>query len=222
MRMSKKKRATVVRRTAVGVAAGAAVGVAVAGAVSAARKADQTPPKLPAPGATIEADLASKGLELSFAGQKVKTGPLQGKAAFEIEVNKGDPSSVRTRVNEFYLTSPEDKGAVTVAVSPIAHNVKDQSVLRLAKTASPKFHHTLKLALTVTVGNPRALGLPAETDEPLVLTVREPAELLGKLTGFPAAGSAYKLDGPTPLSLPGQPKNDIASILKFPLKLEAF
>ncbi|WP_460496074.1 hypothetical protein [Glycomyces tarimensis] len=201
-------------------AAGAAVGLAVAGVAVAARKTEQPIPKLPAPGATVEVDLTSKGIELAFVGQKINTGRLQGKATFEIESNKGDPSSVRTKVSEFYLTSPAHMGGVRIAISPTARDQKDQSVLRLTESGSPKFQHTLTLGLSITVRYPDVLGLPAETDEPLSLTVKEPAELLGKLTGFPAKGAVYKINGPTPLALPGQPENDVASILRFPLKVE--
>jgi hypothetical protein len=220
MKMSKKKRAKVARRVAAGAVAASAVGVAVAGIAVAARRTEQTPPKLPAPGATIEVDLASKGIELVFVGQKINTGPLKGKATFEIEPNKGDPSSVLTRVGEFYLTSPAKQGGITIAVDATARSDKDPSVLRHDKPGSPKLHHTLELALTITVRYPEVLGLPADTEEPLSLTARDAATLVGRLNGFPLKGTRYKLREEAALSLPGQPRSDVATILKFPVRVE--
>ncbi|MQM25901.1 hypothetical protein [Glycomyces albidus] len=219
MQTSKKKRAKVVRRVATGAIAASAVGVAVAGVAVAARRTEQVVPKLPAPGATYEVDLTSKGIELVFAGQKVNTGPLKGKATFEIESSKGDPSAVQTRITEFYLTSPAKQGGVTIAIEPGRHN-RERSILRHDKSESPKFNHTLKAALTITVRYPEVLGLPADTEEPLSLTARSAATLVAKLNGFPPKGARYKLKEETPLSLPGQPQSDVATILKFPVRLE--
>ena len=220
MQTSKSKRAKVVRRVATGAVAASVVGVAVAGVAVAARRTERVIPKLPAPGATIEVDLASKGLELVFAGQKVNTGALKGKATFEIESSKGDPSAVQTKVTEFYLTSPAKQGGVTIAFEAGARSVKGQSVLRHDKAGSPKLQHTLSVALTITVRYPEVLGLPGDTEEPLSLTAKDAATLVGKLNDFPPKGSRYKLKDEATLSLPGQPQSDVATILKFPLKVE--
>jgi hypothetical protein len=220
--MSKKKRAKVVRRVATGAVAATAVGVAVAGVALAAQRTEQTVPKLPAPGSTIEVDIASKGLELVFVGQKIKTGPLKGKATFEIESNKGDPSSVQTKVTEFYLTSPAKQGGVTIAIEPANRNAKDRSVLRHNRSESPKFEHTLKVGLNITVRYPEVLGLPADTEEPLTLKAEDAAVLIGKLSGFPPRSARYKLKDVAELSLPGQPGSDLATIVRFPLKVDGF
>ncbi|MDA1361891.1 hypothetical protein O1R50_19845 [Glycomyces luteolus] len=207
---------------ATGAVAASAVGVAVAGVALAAQRTEQVVPKLPAPGATIEVDLASKGLELVFVGQKVKTGPLRGKATFEIESNKGDPSSVQTKISEFYLTSPAKQGGITIAIEPAGRNSKDRSVLRHNRSESPKLQHTLKVPLNITVRYPEILGLPADTEEALTLKAEDAAVLIGRLNGFPAKGARYKLKETTELSLPGQPGNEVATILKFPIRLEGF
>lgn len=216
----KKQRAKVVRRVATGAAAASVVGVAVAGAAIAARRTEQTVPKLPAPGATIEVDLASKGLELVFVGQKVKTGPLKGKATFEIEPSKGDPSAVETKIKEFFLTSPAKQGGITIAIEPTARSSKDRSVLRHSRTESPQLDHVLRAPLTITVRYPEVLGLPSDTEEPLSLTAEDAVTLVGKLSAFPAKGARYKLKYVSELSLPGQPNSGVASIVKFPLKVD--
>jgi hypothetical protein len=217
----KKQRAKIARRVATGAVVASAVGVAAAGVAVAARKTEQVVPKLPAPGATFEVDLASKGLELVFVGQKVNTGPLKGKATFEIESSKGDPSAVQTKISEFYLTSPAKQGGVTIAIEPAAKKKEERrSVLRHEKPGSPKFDHTLNVALTITVRYPEVLGLPADTDEPLSLTAKDAATLVAKLTGFPPKGARYKLRESAELTLPGQPDSDVATILKFPVRVE--
>lgn len=222
MKLSKKKRAKIIRRVATGAVAASAVGVAVAGVALAARRTEQTVPKLPAPGATIGVDLSSKGLELIFAGQRVKTGPLEGKAIFEIEPNRGDPSSVQTKLSEFHLTSPAKQGGVTIAIEPTTRNGKDQSVLRHNRSRSPMFEHELRVPLTITVGNPEALGLPAHTEESLTLTAEDPAILVGKLSAFPPKGARYRLEDATELSLPGQPTIAVATIVRFPVRVNGF
>jgi hypothetical protein len=220
--MSKKKRAKVIRRVTTGAVAASAVGVAAAGIALAARRTEQTVPKLPAPGATIGVDLASKGLELIFAGQKIKTGPLEGRAIFEIEPNKGDPTSVQTKLSEFYLTSPAKQGGVTIAIEATTRKNKDRSVLRRNRSKVPSFEHALRVPLTITVRNPEALGLPADTEESLTLTAEDPAILMGKLSSFPPRGARYKLKDATELSLPGQPGIGVATIVKFPIKVNGF
>jgi hypothetical protein len=218
----KKQRAKIARRVATGAVVASAVGVAAAGVALAAQRTEQTVPKLPAPGATFEADLTSKGLELVVAGQQVNTGPLTGKATFDIDSNNDDPSSVRTTISEFRLTSPVKKGGVTVAVEPADQNGKDRSVLRHDRSKSPKLEHTLSVPLTITVRHPTVLGLPSETEEPLTLQAEDAAVLIGQLSGFPLKNARYKLEEATELSQHGQSGNETATLLKFPVKLEGF
>lgn len=217
----KQRRARTVRRVTVGVAAGAAVGLAVAGAAVAARRTERVLPKLPAPGATVDAELISKGVELAVAGHKIRTGPLQGRAVFEIEAHRGDPAAVRTRIKEFHLASTDVGGGVTITVEPQSVSKHDPSVLQRASAESPRFQHSLTVPCVITIANPRALGLPAGTDEPLMLKANVPAELAGKPSGFPDARARYRLKERTVLSVVEQPGRE-ASILKFPLRIQQF
>jgi hypothetical protein len=214
-----KGRSKLNRRVATGVVAASAVGVAAAGIAIAASRTERPIPKLPAPGATIEMELISKGVELVFVGHKVNTGPLKGNITFEVSTNPGDPSSVQTKVSEFFLTSPAKQGGITIAIEP-ERNIGDQSLLRHSKTQSRTFEHTLNLPLKITVRYPEVVGLPADTEEPLSLSVRSPAVLVGKLAGFPDKGARYRLKETIALALPGQPNTDVATIVKFPVKVE--
>jgi hypothetical protein len=217
---SARRRSKLNHRVATGAAVAGAVGIAAAGIAIAASRTERPIPKLPAPGATIEMDLISKGIELVFVGHKVNTGPLKGNITFEVSANTGDPTSVQTKVSEFFLTSPAKQGGITIAIEPSKRDDGDQSVLRHHRTQSPTFEHTLNLPLKITVRYPEVLGLPADTEEPLSLSVRTPAVLVGKLAGFPDKGARYRLKETIALALPGQPNTDVATIEKFPVKVE--
>ena len=216
----KKQRARIVRRTTAAVAAGAVVGLAVTGAVVASKRTDRVLPKLPAPGATVDSELISKGVELSVGGDRIRTGPLQGRAVFEIEEQRGDLAAVRTRIKEFRLTSAADRGGVTITVEARSGAKYDASVLQRASAESPRFQHTLALPCVITIANPRALGMRAGT-EPLKLKATLPVELSGKPFGFPDDRARYGLRDKTALSVEEGPGRE-ASILKFPLKIQQF
>ncbi|QLJ06389.1 hypothetical protein HZZ00_19440 [Streptomyces sp. NEAU-sy36] len=55
--------------------------------------------------------------------------------------------------------------------------------------------------------------------EPLVLTTKDPAKLIGKLTQYPPRGDLYQLQDPVDLVLPDDPDTTIATIQKFPAKV---
>ncbi|AXB48191.1 hypothetical protein A4R43_00360 [Amycolatopsis albispora] len=59
----------------------------------------------------------------------------------------------------------------------------------------------------------------ARTHEPLVLTTKEPAQLIGRLTQFPPRGDLYRLQNPVDLVLPDNPDTTIATIERFPVKI---
>lgn len=215
----KRKRARTVRRVTTGVAAGAAVGLAAAGVAVAARRTERVLPKLPAPGATAEVELLSKGIELVVAGQKVRTGPLQGRATFEVEEHPDDPGAVRTRITAFRLASSNDRGAM-VTVEHRAAARSDATVLRRMSPRSPRFQHTLALACAITIANPRALGLPERTDDPLKLRANVPIELVGKPADFPDFRALYKLREPSALS--GERGQGEATVQKFAFQIRGF
>ncbi|MEV3938459.1 hypothetical protein AB0K52_21090 [Glycomyces sp. NPDC049804] len=215
----KRKRARTVRRVTTGVAAGAAVGLAVAGVAVAARRTERVLPKLPAPGATAQVQLVSKGIELAVAGRKIRTGPLQGRATFEIEAHPDDPGAVRTRITEFRLSSTGARDAV-VTVEQRAGARTDATVLRRVSPRSARFQHTLALECEVNIANPRALGLPEATDDPLSLRANVPVELVGKPADFPDFDAVYKLHEPIALSGPNGAGE--ASMLRFSFQIQGF
>lgn len=218
----KKRREKTVRRVTTGVAAGAVVGLAVAGVAVAARRTERVVPKLPAPGATADVEVLSKGIEVVVAGRKIRTGPLQGRAAFEIEANQTDPAAVRTRIKEFHLASIGDREGVTVTVDlePRAGRRDVASGLRRVSAESPRFRHTIALPCIITITNTGTLDLPAGVDETLALAVSVPLQLSGKPSGFPDDRAQYRLNEEIELSGSGLPLGGRASITKFPLQIK--
>lgn len=218
----KQQRAKTVRRVTAAVAAGAVVGLAVTGVAVAAKRTERVLPKLPAPGATIDAELMSKGIELSVAGERIRTGPLQGRAVFEIEEQAGDRAAVRTRIKEFRLAASDDRGEVTVTVEPRSNPAQEPSVLERAAAESLRFQHTLRLACVITIAEPRAFGLRGgDADKPLKLKATIPVELAGKPLGFPDDRARYGLKHKTALTVAKGTHRE-ASLLRFPLKIQQF
>ncbi|MEV3936789.1 hypothetical protein AB0K52_12535 [Glycomyces sp. NPDC049804] len=215
----KQQRARTVRHVTASVAAGAVVGLAVAGVAVAAKRTERVLPKLPAPGATIEAELMSKGIELNVANERLRTGPLQGRAVFEIEEHGVELAAVRTKIKEFRLSSADDRGEIAITVEPRQGAERESSALRRASAQSPRFQHTLTLACVITIDNPRAFGLDA--DKPLKLKSKLPVELSGKPFGFPDDRARYGLKGKAALSVVGSPARD-ASLVRFPLRIQQF
>jgi hypothetical protein len=217
----KQQRARTVRRVTAAVAAGAVVGLAVTGVAVAAKRTERVLPKLPAPGATIDAELMSKGIELSVAGERIRTGPLQGRAVFEIEEHAGGRAAVRTRIKEFRLAASDDRGEVTVTVEPRPIAGQEPSVLERAAAESLRFQHTLRMACVITIADPRAFGLRGDVDKPLKLKATIPVELSGKPLGFPDDRARYGLKHKTALSVVKGTHRE-ASLLRFPLKIQQF
>jgi hypothetical protein len=217
----KQKRARTVRRVTASVAAGAVVGLAVAGVAVAAKRTERVVPKLPAPGATVDAELMSKGIELTVEGERVRTGPLQGRAVFEIQEHAGDRTAVRTRIKEFHLAASDNRGAISVTLEPRSEALQDPSVLERASAESPRFHHSLRVHCVITIDNPRAFGLRFDADKPLRLKTTFPAEFSGRPSGLPDDRARYGLKGKTALSIVDQPGRE-ASLLRFPLKIQQF
>ncbi|WP_103348112.1 hypothetical protein [Amycolatopsis sp. CA-128772] len=68
------------------------------------------------------------------------------------------------------------------------------------------------LSFTMTIDQP-------DRAEPLVLTPREPAQPVGRLTQFPPKGDLYQLQNPVDLIDLENPDDTVATIRKFPVKI---
>ncbi|WP_211234932.1 hypothetical protein [Glycomyces arizonensis] len=221
MTMSARRRKGFGRRLAAAAAAAGMTVLVAAGAAGAAapdETPEQIPPSLPAVGETFDLPMAMEGLELTINGRTVTTGPLQGNVTFKIEENP-DPltPSVLATPAGFKLSGQvePDGGTITIEQNDVAIDAK--SVLKLTQQFPPRYEQVVSLPLSVTIDHPEAST--AEQSEPLVLTTKEPGQLVGSLTQFPPRGDVYQLENPIDLALPDDPNTTIATIDKFPVKV---
>ncbi|MFE6615555.1 hypothetical protein [Amycolatopsis sp. NPDC057786] len=89
-------------------------------------------------------------------------------------------------------------------------------MLRLTRKFPPRCQRSLQLGFTMIIDQPDDLG---RIHEPLVLTTKDPAQLVGHLTQFPPSGDHYRLQNPVDLILPDEPDSTIATIQRFPVKV---
>ncbi|WP_205215191.1 hypothetical protein [Amycolatopsis albispora] len=140
---------------------------------------------------------------------------FKGGIKFRVEFNPEDPyNSVRLRVIGFRAAAelPETEGG-TVTLDQEDVDVDAKSLLTLKNRFPPRYEQTTVLNFTMTVDT------GARTHEPLVLTTKEPAQLIGRLTQFPPRGDLYRLQNPVDLVLPDNPDTTIATIERFPVKI---
>lgn len=78
----------------------------------------------------------------------------------------------------------------------------------------------LPVDLTITINHdPCRPEATHALREPVILTTKDPAKLIGKLTQFPPRGDLYQLQNPVDLVMPDDPDTTIATIQKFPVKV---
>ncbi|MDH6134042.1 hypothetical protein P3T37_003441 [Kitasatospora sp. MAA4] len=75
------------------------------------------------------------------------------------------------------------------------------------------------LSFTMVIEQPQGLGQDRSKREPLILTTKDPAMLIGQLTQFPPKGDLYQLQNPVDLVDLENPDTVVATITKFPVKV---
>ncbi|QWF76997.1 twin-arginine translocation signal domain-containing protein [Amycolatopsis sp. CA-230715] len=188
--------------------------------------------------AVSQTGLPPIGAEIPMSGLAINT-PLQIRTALvsvdfrggikvRVDVNPDDPiNSVRLRVVGFRMSAEipggdaRQGGTITIEQNDV--DVDPKSLLKLTQRFPPRYEQIMVLSFTMTIDQPdalRAAGVPANRlDEPLVLTTKDPAVLIGKITQFPPRGDLYQLQNPVDLILPEDPDTTIATIQKFPVKM---
>jgi hypothetical protein len=104
------------------------------------------------------------------------------------------------------------QGGGTITIEQNDVDVDAKSLLRLTQNFPPRYEQTMVLSFTMTIDQP-------DRAEPLILTTKDPAVLIGNLTQFPPRGDLYQLQNPVDLVLPDDPDTTIATIQKFPVKV---
>lgn len=113
----------------------------------------------------------------------------------------------------------EGGGAVTIEQNDI--DVDAKSLLRLTQQFPPKYEQIMVLSFTMTIDQPEGASnnQAREGYEPLILTTKDPAKLIGQLTQFPPRGDLYRLQNPVDLVDLENPDVTVATIQKFPVKV---
>jgi hypothetical protein len=154
---------------------------------------------------------------------------FRGGIKVRVDVNPDDPyNSVRLRVVGHRVSAElpggDDKQGGTITIEQNDVDVDAKSLLTLTQKFPPKYEQIMVLSFIMTIDQPekvlRAAGIKSsKAYEPLVLTTKNPAQLVGQLTQFPPRGDLYRLQNPVDLVLPDDPDTTIATIQKFPVKV---
>ncbi|MFC3452679.1 hypothetical protein [Amycolatopsis speibonae] len=216
-----------------GAAAAAALGVGgvaaggLLGGEAARASVEQT--GLPPIGAEIPCSCLAINTPLQIRTSLVSV-DFRGGIKVRVDVNPDDPvNSVRLRVVGHRVSAElpggdgQDQGG-TITIEQNDVDVDAKSLLRLTQRFPPRYEQVMVLSFTMTIDQPESLlrraGIrSSKAYEPLVLTTKDPALLVGKLTQFPPRGDLYRLQNPVDLVLPDDPDTIIATIQKFPVKV---
>ncbi|MCE6996137.1 hypothetical protein LZG04_15185 [Saccharothrix sp. S26] len=182
-------------------------------------------------------------------GTSLFTLDFKGGIKVRVEINPNEPlNSVRLRVvghkisaelpaDDSSTESPQPRSATvqprsaTGTPRPTTITIEQQdvdldlkSVLRLTSKFPPRFEQLMVLSFTMTIENPEAVLRKAGIQmtvpsEPLVLSTKNPVQLVSKLTKFPPKGDMYKLMNPMELVLPDNPDTTIVKIDSFPISV---
>jgi len=225
------------RRFLKGAAAAAAVGGITAASflnapgAAAAPGAPAAPnPLLPPIGAEIPCSCLAINTPLQIRTSLI-TVDFRGGIKVRVDVNPNDPvNSVRLRVVG-HKVSAELPGAQSTGASggsiTIEQNdvdVDPKSLLRITQSFPPKFEQIMVLSFTMVIEQPQAMlamaGIKSsKAYEPLILTTKDPAKLIGSLTQFPPKGDLYQLQNPVDLIDLENPDTVVATIKQFPVKV---
>lgn len=209
-----------------GAAAAAAMGgMAAGGLLGGASAADAVTPGLPPVGAEIPCSCLAVNTPLRLETGLVSV-DFRGGIKVRVDVNPDDPfNSVRLRVIGHRVTAelPDRQGG-TITIEQNDIDVDAKSLLRLTQKFPPRYEQIMVLSFTMTIDQPekmlRGLGIrSSKAYEPLVLTTKDPAKLIGQLTQFPPRGDLYRLQNPVDLILPDDPDKTMATIERFPVKV---
>jgi hypothetical protein len=209
-----------------GAAAAAAMGgMAAGGLLGGASAAEAVTPALPPIGAEIPCSCLAINTPLRIRTELMSV-DFRGGIKVRVDVNPDDPfNSVRLRVVGHRVSAElpgREGGTITIEQNDV--DVDAKSLLRLTNKFPPRYEQVMVLSFTMTIDEPekmlRRLGIrSSKAYEPLVLTTKDPAKLIGTLTQFPPKGDLYKLQNPVDLTLPDGRGDVIATIERFPVKV---
>jgi hypothetical protein len=225
------------RRFLKGAAAAAAVGGITAASFLNAPNAAAAPgapaapnPLLPPIGAEIPCSCLAINTPLQIRTSLI-TVDFRGGIKVRVDVNPDDPvNSVRLRVVGHKVSAElpgaqstgAGGGSITIEQNDV--DVDPKSLLRITQRFPPRFEQIMVLSFTMVIEQPEAMlamaGIKSsKAYEPLILTTKDPAKLIGSLTQFPPRGDLYQLQNPVDLIDLEYPDTVVATIKQFPVKV---
>lgn len=169
--------------------------------------------RTPSPGSVITLPEQARGVVLG-CGAKSYTLDLSGAGQLIV----GSPTTVGGKPHIPVTTEVEDLIGYSPAFGEVTTSERMPEVgdLTIGKVETD----TMPTDLTFTFqNNPcRPATSPAKR-EPLILTTKDPAKLIGQLTQFPPQGDLYQLQNPVDLIDLDNPDVTVATIQKFPVKV---
>ncbi|MFB9658206.1 hypothetical protein ACFQS3_18365 [Glycomyces mayteni] len=121
-----------------------------------------------------------------------ETGPMEGELTFA-DPTAGDLTGPAASL-KLSSTEAGTNGLGKVTIETTSPQPTDLSPL---SWFPPQYRHVMDVNLTITITDTDEAGNPEQ--EPLVLTTKDPSQLIGKLTEFPPKGATYQLQSPVAL-----------------------
>ncbi|KAI8867850.1 hypothetical protein GQ42DRAFT_50108 [Ramicandelaber brevisporus] len=174
-------------------------------------------------GAKVHLSMQAAGVSIVLNGKPISV-DFSGGIDVRVAANPKNLLESAVSLSGFRMTAKlPSKSAVraggdgeTITIEQSDVDVTPGSLLKMTQQFPPKFEQIMVLSFTMTIDQP---DLMLRKREPLVLTTKDPAILVGKLTQFPPMGDIYQLQNPIDLVLPDNPDTTIATIEKFPVKV---
>lgn len=173
-------------------------------------------PGLPPIGAEIPCSMLGINTPLQLKDSLVSV-DFRGGIKHRVDVDPEDPiNSVRMRTIGFRISAelPSDDGGDggTVTIEQNDIDVDPKSLLRQTQQFPPQYESVWGLPFCMTIDRPGNGGVQ-------VLTTKDPARLVARLTQYPPRGDLYQLQNPVDLVDPENPGVTVATLQKLPVKV---
>ncbi|SFD62050.1 hypothetical protein SAMN04487819_101350 [Actinopolyspora alba] len=222
------------RRASVGMAG--VVALTIAPTVPAALATAPATPQMEKPSSTKiveKLSFTSSGMELSLGNQNFVI-PLTGSVIMDgaPPVTPGQTTAIDIRNLKAHSVSPEDASPRQSSPAQrdlgrvrVEQNAGANSSLTMTQQFPPRFVQSMLLDLNISIENPPE-GLREQVDPrgtqqgPLVLTTKNPAQLVGELKQFPPRGAEYESQEPVELVPEDDQSTTIGRVLGLPVMVD--
>ncbi|KAF9375885.1 hypothetical protein CPC16_000468 [Podila verticillata] len=159
--------------------------------------------------------------QLRIRGSSISV-EFRGGINLRVDVNPDDPiNSVRFRIVGFRMSAelPSSEGGTggTITIEQSDIDVDEKSLFRLVQRFPPKYEVIYVLKFTMEIKHRDA---SSSNSKPLILITKDLMKLIGTITQFPPRGGLFQLQNPVDLIDFENPIGTVATLEKFPVKME--